>query len=213
MVSLKSFNQILFNYKHQNLSYFFQQSLFILRFRFAGQFVSRLRKLWLTAGGMKVGTNTKLPKLFISWPHQVSIGSNCILEHSIYFKYDGIWKIGPSICINDNVFIGSGCEFNITDSIEIGEHSLISSGCRFIDHNHNTDINFLIRSQICREKKITIGKDVWLGCNVIVLQGVKIGDGAVVAAGAVVTKSILTNEVWAGVPARKIGERGNIGKY
>ena len=57
------------------------------------------------------------------------------------------------------------------------------------------------------EKAISIGNDVWLGCNVIVLKGVEIGDGAIIGAGAVVTKSILPNEIWAGVPAKKIGER------
>jgi len=156
---------------------------------------------------MKVGRGTVLPKLYVTWPHQVSIGKDCTLEHSIYFKFDGIWKKGPSICIADSVFIGSGCEFNITDKIEIGDDSLISSGCRFIDHNHGMNLDSLMRIQVCIAKGIRIGRDVWLGCNVVVLQGVVIEDGAVVAAGAVVTKSILSKEIWAGVPAKKIGER------
>lgn len=156
---------------------------------------------------MKIGSGTTLPKLFCSWPHQVSIGKECTLEHFLYFKFDGIWKKGPSICIADRVFIGVGCEFNITNRLEIGEDSLISSGCRFIDHNHGMRVGPPMRTQACSEKGIFIGKDVWLGCNVIVLQGVVIGDGAIVAAGAVVTKSILPMEIWAGIPARKIGER------
>jgi acetyltransferase-like isoleucine patch superfamily enzyme len=61
--------------------------------------------------------------------------------------------------------------------------------------------------ELKRQKKIIIGENVWLGCNVAVLKGANIGDGAVVAAGAVVTKSIPPYEIWGGVPAKKIGER------
>jgi acetyltransferase-like isoleucine patch superfamily enzyme len=50
-------------------------------------------------------------------------------------------------------------------------------------------------------------EDVWLGCHVVVLMGVKIGRGAVVAAGAIVNKNIPSYEIWGGVPAKKIGER------
>lgn len=156
---------------------------------------------------MKLGSKTILPKIYVTWPHQVSIGSNCVLEHNIYFKFDGIWQKGPSIKISDRVFIGSECEFNIRERIYIGSDSLIASGCRFIDHDHGILGHDLIRKQIGPEKEIKIGNDVWLGCNVIVLKGVVIGDGAIVAAGTVVTKSILPREIWAGVPARKIGER------
>jgi len=64
-----------------------------------------------------------------------------------------------------------------------------------------------MRSQAGPESEITIGSDVWLGCHVVVLKGVCIGDGAVVGAGAVVTKSVPEGEIWAGVPAVKIGTR------
>lgn len=186
---------------------FLQQGIFVLRFRYLKKICGTIRAFWYSLFGMQVGRGTGLPKLFITWPHQVSLGKNCTIEQNIYFKYDGVWKKGPSICIADRVFIGAGCEFNITDKIEIGDESLISSGCRFIDHNHGMNSSTSMRNQICEEKKIKIGKDVWLGCNVVVLQGVVIEDGAVVAAGAVVTKSISTKEIWAGVPAKKIGSR------
>ncbi len=156
---------------------------------------------------MHIGKNTLFGKLYITWPHKVSIGNNCILEHDIYFKYDGIWEKGHSICIDNNVFIGTGCEFNIRKSVHIGQNSMIASGCRFIDHDHGIKAGELMGKQLGIEKAIKIGDDVWLGCNVVVLKGVEVGDGAVIAAGAVVTKSILQNEIWAGVPARKIGER------
>ena len=156
---------------------------------------------------MKVGKGTELPRLHITWPHQVAIGSNCKLEHDIYFKYDGIWQPGTAIKIGDNVFIGAGCEFNISEGITIGNDALIASGCKFIDHNHGTALNELMRTQVGPKEAIKIEPNVWLGVNVVVLKGVIIGEGAIIAAGAIVTKSVGANEIWAGVPAKKIGER------
>jgi acetyltransferase-like isoleucine patch superfamily enzyme len=156
---------------------------------------------------MKVGSKTLIPKVYITWPQQIAIGKNCTLEQNIYFKFDGIWKPGPSIVIGNHVFVGFGCEFNIRASIVVGDHSLIASGCKFIDHDHGIQQGELMRKQHGPEQPIEIGSDVWLGCNIVVLKGVNIGDGAVVAAGAVVTKSIPRNEIWGGVPAKKIGDR------
>jgi acetyltransferase-like isoleucine patch superfamily enzyme len=165
------------------------------------------RKARLQFLGMRIGEQTVLPKIYVSWPHKVSIGKNCRVEHGIYLKFDGVWEKGYSIIIKDRVFLGAGCEFNISENIVIGDNCLIASGCRFIDHDHGMNLGELMSKQPGHKKSITIGNDVWLGCNVVVLKGVEIADGAVVAAGAVVNKSIGPNEIWGGVPAKKIGER------
>ncbi|BAU55377.1 acyltransferase [Mucilaginibacter gotjawali] len=189
------------------MSYFFDQTIFVLRFRYLKKVSSWLkRKFWMVMG-MKIGKGTFIPKLHVTWPHQVAIGHNCKIEQDVYFKFDGIWKAGPAIVIGNNVFIGANCEFNISESISIGNDCLIASGSRFIDHDHGTKLNKLMRQQPAKHGPIVIGNDVWIGCNTTVLKGVGIGDGAIIAAGAVVTKSVLPNEIWAGVPAKKIGER------
>lgn len=180
---------------------------FVFRIRYYSKFTGALRKYWFFIFGMRVGSNTILPKIFITWPHQLRIGNNCNLENNIIFKFDGIWQKGPAILIGNEVFIGSGCEFNITSGIKIGHFANIASGCRFIDHDHGKSLASRIGAQRSDEQPIFIGDDVWLGCNVIILKGVVIGAGAIVGAGAVVTKSILPNEIWAGIPAKKIGER------
>lgn len=171
--------------------------------------VARWRVLWWRLLGMQIGAATLLPKVHVTWPHQVSLGNNCVLEHDIYFKYDGIYAPGPSIVIRDRVFLGFGCEFNVRRRIEIGHDCLIASGCKFIDHDHETSRRDIPISEQAggAEAEISLGADVWLGVNVIVLKGVHIGRGAMVAAGAVVTKSVGDYEIWAGVPAQKIGER------
>ena len=164
-------------------------------FRFranASHAVASLRTAWWHMQGMQIGGGTLLPRVHVTWPHQVSLGSNCVLEHDIYFKYDGIYAPGPSIVIGDKVFIGFGCEFNVRRRIEIGSDCLIASGCKFIDHDHGTERRDIpMREQVHgAEAGIILERDVWLGVNVVVLKGVRIGQGAIVAAGAVVTKSI-----------------------
>ncbi len=185
----------------------FQQYGFAIRFKLTSQLLANIRKLWFLAFGMQIGRNTLIPKTNITWPHQIKLGDNCNLEKNINFKYDGPWLPGPRIVIGNTVFIGTNCEFNINEGINIGDDCLIASGCKFIDHDHGTTIGEPMYMQYGTRAKIAIGHDVWLGCNVIVLKGVNIGNGAIVAAGAVVTKSIPPYEIWGGVPAKKIGQR------
>lgn len=159
--------------------------------------------------GMKIGRRTRISKIYVSWPHQVAIGMDCLLEQHVYFHFDGMYRSGPSIFIGDRTFIGSGCEFNISNAASIGNDCLIASGCKFIDHDHSftsRDIPINVQNN-CAIGAITIANDVWLGVNVVVLKNVNIGKGVVVAAGSVVTKSIPSYEIWAGIPARKVAVR------
>lgn len=172
------------------------------------RFYNALKKKWYIIIGMNIGKNTMINTIHSVWPNQISIGNNCKLERNIYFKYSGPWRKGTAFNIGNNVFIGEGCEFNITKAVSIGCDSLIASGCKFIDHDHGTAfIDDLIRLQQGVELPIVVGCNVWLGCNVIVLKGVQIGSGSIVAAGSVVIKSIPSNEIWGGVPAKRIRVR------
>ena len=158
---------------------------------------------------MQIGAGTLLPKMRVTWPHQVSLGAGCTFEHDIHFKYDGIWAPGPSIILRDRVFVGFGCEFNVRRRLEIGSDCLIASGCKFIDHDHGTARGEVpMREQTAgAEAEIVLEEDVWLGVNVVVLKGVRIGRGAIIAAGAVVTGEVPAYEIWGGIPARKLSER------
>lgn len=171
---------------------------------------SRARTLYWRLLGMKIGPGTLLPRILVTWSHQVSIGARCLLEDGVFFRFDGPWSAGPKIIVGDRVFIGTGCEFNIQRGIVIGNHCQIASGCRFIDHDHE-----LIRPdpsappvpEQTRHGAITLGESSWIGVECVILRGVTIGRGAIIGAGAVVTKSVGDYEIWAGVPARKIGMR------
>ena len=156
---------------------------------------------------MKIGKNTLLPKCYVTWPHQVSIGSNCIIEHNIYFHFDGPYYKGPRIFIGNNCFLGNNIELNIRESLIIEDNSLIAGGTKIIDHDHNIEGKNHLPKKDGKQAFVIIKENSWIGANVIILKGVCIGSGAVIGAGSVVTKTVPSNEIWAGVPAKKIGER------
>lgn len=110
-----------------------QKLVFILRFRYYSRIISVFRKIYFSSLGMKIGSNTKLPAIKVTWPHQVVIGDNCELEPEISFKYASFWKPGPSILLGHNVYIGAGCEFNILKNITVGNNTMITLGCKFIE--------------------------------------------------------------------------------
>jgi acetyltransferase-like isoleucine patch superfamily enzyme len=186
------------------------KSTFRFRERCGTLIAGSLRHLYWAAQGMQIGRGTVLPKLAVTWPHQVSIGKNCRIETGVYFHFDGICLPGPSIVIGNDCFLGSGCEFNISDRITVGDHSLIASGTRFIDHAHGTDSGMLMAQQPGTSAPIRIGRNTWIGANCVILAGVEIGEGAVVAAGAVVTKSVAPDAIVGGVPARLIRHRSHL---
>ena len=179
---------------------------FNFRFKTA-KVLSLLSNSYWKLQGMKIGDRTFLPTIHVSWPNQVSIGCRCTIQHDVYFHYDGKWKENSSIIIGIDNFIGAYCEFNISDKITIGNDCLIAAGTKFVDHNHGIALSSLMRSQDCPSSEITIGSNVWIGANAVILKGVVVGDGAIIAAGAIVNKNVSSNEIWGGIPAKKIGIR------
>lgn len=180
---------------------------FRLHERFDALVLQTLRALYWRAQGMRIGPGSSFSSLHVTWPHQVSIGRGCHVEHDVYLHFDGIYRAGPSILIGDHSFVGSGVEFNIIEKIEIGAHALIASGCRFIDHDHGLAPGVPMGVQPSVSAPIRIGRDVWIGANAVVLKGVAIGDGAVVGAGSVVTHDVPARAIVAGVPAKLVRYR------
>lgn len=111
--------------------------------------------------------------------------------------------LGQNVHVQRHVYVWAGEHSTIT----IGDNTIIGPGSFITSDNHGIKKNQLIRDQRGIEKDITIGSDVWLGAYSIILPGVTIGDGAVVAAGSVVTKDVESYTIVAGVPAKKISQR------
>ena len=184
------------------LAELYRKAVFRIRWHDLLRLRSALRRLYWRVLGMQIGRGTRLGGLCVTWPHRISIGKNCNLEHGIYLKVAGGYSGRLGIVIGDESFIGSGCEFNALSRIEIGAFCLVASGTRFIDHDHGTSIDMTMKKQPEQSADVIIGSNVWIGVNCVILKGVSIGSGAIVAAGSVVTKSIPPLAIVAGVPAR-----------
>lgn len=184
-----------------------QKMLFRLRMHWRPKVLSAARRLYWKNLGMTIGADTRMSRVHVTWPHRVLLGERVSLEHGIYFNAAGAHAPGIAISIGDGTFVGSGCEFNAIQGISIGANCLIASGCRFVDHDHGIQAGQLMKLQDEISSAIQVGTDVWIGANSIVLKGVSIGDGAIVAAGSVVTKSVAPYAIVAGVPAKFIKSR------
>lgn len=108
---------------------------------------------------------------------------------------------GKNIHIGKHVFINMGCKFQDQGGIFIGDGVLIGHNVVLATLNHAMQPE---RRSDMLPAPIHIGKRVWIGSNATVLPGVTIGDGVVVAAGAVVTRDVPANTVVGGVPAKVI---------
>lgn len=97
--------------------------------------------------------------------------------------------------------IGDRTEIHCVDCISIGAHTLISWDCCIMDRDYHA-----LEGVDEKKKPVFIGNHVWIGCRCLIMKGVTIGDGAVIAAGSVVTKDVPSNVLVGGNPARIIKE-------
>lgn len=135
--------------------------------------------------------------------HLGSKGKETVIRPSASLANPENIFLGNRVHVQRQVYLwaGKNSKISISDNTIIGPGSFITSD------NHGTKRSQLIRDQKGIEKDIVIGSDVWLGAYVIVLPGVNIGNGAVIAAGSVVTKDVASYSIVGGVPAKQIGTR------
>lgn len=161
------------------------------------------------------------PKCFIDdyvtiYAHPGSQGE-VHLEKNVHIYRWSIVELGRgegSLSVGSNTYIQSGCTLNaFVGSIIIGANCMIAPRCAFTPYQHNyVDVDRPIREQSFTSRgDIVVEDDVWLGLNVCVMDGVTIGKGAIIGAGAVVTKDVPPYAIAGGVPARVIGMRGKEG--
>lgn len=130
------------------------------------------------------------------------MGSRVFIDTKVYFRYPNRVKIGSDVSIN------RGCEFypsfyNRDATIELGNNIRLGPSIKFLAAGHDyKEINLPNISA-----KIIVKDNVWIGANCSILKGITIGEGAIVAAGSVVTKDVGPYEIHGGIPAKKIKER------
>ncbi len=134
----------------------------------------------------------------------VSFGNGVSIGEGTWIKCTGSLRaIGKGIKVGNNVGMGERCHYGCAGGIEIGANTIMGIYVTMHSENHVfTDTTLPIRSQGVTRQGIKIGRDCWIGAKVTILDGAVIGNGCVVAAGAVVRGSFPDNCVIGGVPAR-----------
>jgi len=131
------------------------------------------------------------------------IPSKAFIYTGFQVQAPDIRKSGKKVFIGKHTMINYGCRFHTQGGIMIGENVSIAPGTWLVAGSHNiNDPDFADYS-----KPIVIGNYVWIGVRATVLSGVTIGDGAIVMAGAMVTRDVPAYAIVGGVPARVVGER------
>lgn len=139
----------------------------------------------------------------------VNIGDNFSLGRGSTIECTGVIReLGEGLEIGDNVGISPGAFISVRGSVRIGSDTIFGPNVSLFAENHIfSDKETPIYLQGATRKGIEIGADCWLGANVTVLDGVKIGNGCVIAAGAVVNSDVAPYTIVGGIPAKEIGKR------
>lgn len=124
-------------------------------------------------------------------------------DYSVVESYSCINNAVGDVIIGDHTRVG--LHNTVIGPVTIGNHVNLAQGITVTALNHNfTEKDMRIDEQGVSTTPVTIGDDIWIGANAVILPGVTIGDHSVVAAGAVVTKDVPPHTLVAGVPAKII---------
>jgi len=135
---------------------------------------------------------------------KIVVGNNCeILQGVIMMTYGGSITVGDRCSINPYTII-----YGMGQGTVIGNDVLIAGHCMIVPGNHNfSNTNKPINQQGFSSKGIIIEQNVWIGAGSKILDGVRIGEGSIVAAGSVVNKDVPNYTIVGGVPAKIIKNR------
>jgi len=140
----------------------------------------------------------------LRYPKNIEIGNDVVIKEGAQIcscNSEAMIRIGKNSTIGYYTFIFA------SEEIEIGNDCLIAPFVYIVDSDHGINRDQLINQQPNCTKPINIGNDVWIATGAKILKGVTIGDGAIVAAGAVVKDDVPPYYIVGGIPAKIIGER------
>jgi acetyltransferase-like isoleucine patch superfamily enzyme len=159
------------------------------------------------------GSNIKFhgrPDFSFNKKSKVELGDNLVFTSSIMSNWAGLYKKSSvAVMQNANLKIGNNCKFSgislyCSNKIIIGEYVICGANVSIWDTDfHPIDyIERRISNTEARTKPVTIGNDVFIGANAIILKGSKIGERSIIAAGSVVSGKIPPDQIWGGNPAK-----------
>lgn len=135
-------------------------------------------------------------------------GKIILHNHAVVCRYAVLQSLGGDISIGENSMIGDFCNLFGHSRLYIGRDVMVASGARIVPQRHTFEsLETPIKDQPCESAGIEIGDDVWIGTNVVILDGVRIGNGSVIGAGSVVTESVPEFSVAVGIPAKVVRDR------
>ncbi len=199
----------------------------VLAYRLSDLARGSIRRPWMGGGGpLFLGPGVRLRH-----PRLISVGRSCVIEEHVLIdalSRDGvrlgnnvtiarsaviqctgvIQKLGVGVTIGDNSAVGAFSFLGGQGGISIGQNVIMGPRVSIHSENHRyADVTRPIRLQGESRAGVMIDDDCWVGSGTIIVDGVRVGRGCVIAAGSVVTRDVSDYSVIAGVPARVIRSR------
>jgi acetyltransferase-like isoleucine patch superfamily enzyme len=139
----------------------------------------------------------------------VIIGNNVTIHKNTIIECTGVIKeMGEGLIIGNNVGIAQNCFIQVRGKVVIGSNIMFAPNVSIFSENHEfASTDKLIIEQGTTRKGVIIEDDVWLGTRSIILDGVNIGKGSIIAAGSIVNKDVPPYSIFGGVPAKIIRSR------
>lgn len=139
----------------------------------------------------------------------VTFGKNVSLRSGTIIDCTGVIReLGEGLVVGDYVGMSEGCFIQVRGSVSIGSYVMMGPNVSIFSENHgssNTDIHLIDEKTI--RQGVTIEDNVWIGSRAMILDGVTVGEGSIIAAGCVVTRNVPPYSIVAGVPGKVIKGR------
>lgn len=153
---------------------------------------------------MRVGTHIH----WVQGKGRLELGDDVTIDGQCHFTFAARYSDHPTLTVGDRTMIGHGCGFVVARQVSIGSDCMLGMGVSIFDSSgHPVDpAKRLAGLPMDPEevKSVAIGDNVWIGAQATIFPGVAIGNGAVVAARAVVVSNVAPNTLVAGYPARRL---------
>lgn len=139
----------------------------------------------------------------------IRMGNNVSIHRNTIIECTGVLSnLGEGLIIGNNVGIAQNCFIQVRGLVQIGSNTMFGPGAAIFSENHGHALTGIpMIKQPTVRKGVKIEDDVWVGTKSVILDGVTIGKGSIIAAGCIVSQDVPANSIVAGVPGRIIGCR------